>query len=131
MQLAACICVGVLWGCTNSFIKRGSVAAESNPTLSQQQSRFAVVDFWFKLLTTWKFVLPQALNLIGSVCFAILLGKAPLSFVVPITNAVSLLANAVTDWASGEHIDLALAAPGVLFLALGVYLCATATSSAL
>lgn len=127
MQLAACICVGVLWGCTNSFIKRGSVAADHQASLSQHPARLSIVTFWYNLLTTWKFVLPQALNLVGSICFAILLGKAPLSFVVPITNAVSLLANAVTDWATGEQINLTLAAPGVLFLAVGVFLCATAT----
>lgn len=123
--VAACTCVGALWGCTNSFIKRGSVIAEATSHSTQQRSRFAAVNFWHRLLTTWGFVLPQALNLIGSASFAFLLGKAPLSCVVPIANATSLLSNAVTDWAIGEQIDLAFAAPGVLFLAFGVYLCAT------
>lgn len=125
MQLAACLCIGLLWGCTNSFVKRGSAAASLKAASSQQPQHLSVASFWYRLLTTWKFVLPQALNLLGSVCFAYLLGKARLSFVVPITNASSLLANAVTDWAIGEQVNLALAAPGALFLALGMYLCAT------
>ena len=121
MQLAGCIAVGVLWGCTNSFIKRGSVAAKAKP----RSSELSVVAFWSNLLRTWKFVLPQVLNLLGSIAFALLLGKAPLSLVVPVTNAVSLLSNAVTDWLLGEHIDLTYAAPGIVCLATGITLCAS------
>ena len=124
MQLASCIGVGVLWGCTNSFIKRGSVVADSKNFDQPCDSSWSVVHLWVNLLTTWRFLVPQALNLVGSVCFAYLLGRAPLSFVVPVTNAISLLSNAMTDWLLGEHIDLAYAAPGVLLLALGVGLCA-------
>ncbi len=124
MQLASCIIVGVLWGCTNSFIKRGSVVADIKSVDQACDSSWSVVHLWVNLLTTWRFLVPQALNLVGSVCFAYLLGRAPLSFVVPVTNAISLLSNAMTDWLLGEHIDLAYAAPGVLLLALGVGLCA-------
>lgn len=125
MQLASCVGVGVVWGCTNSFIKRGSVAACTKSTSAVRSTDWPLVDLWYNLVTTWRYLLPQALNLVGSVGFALLLGKAPLSFVVPVTNAVSLLSNAVTDWALGEQIDLAYAAPGVLLLALGVGLCAS------
>ncbi len=125
MQLASCIGVGVLWGCTNSFIKRGSVVADAKSVDQACDSSWSVVNLWVNLLTTWRFLVPQALNLVGSVCFAYLLGRAPLSFVVPVTNAISLLSNAMTDWLLGEHIDLAYAAPGVLLLALGVGLCAS------
>ena len=125
MQVAACACVGIVWGCTNSFIKQGSLAAESRSQAKPDHLEYAVVGLWFRLLTTWRYLLPQALNLAGSVCFTVLLGAAPLSFVVPVTNAVSLLANAMTDWALGETVDLAYAAPGVLLLALGVGLCAS------
>lgn len=125
MQVAACACVGIVWGCTNSYIKQGSLAAESGSQVAVQRSRYALLDLWCRLLTTWRFLLPQTLNLAGSVCFALLLGAAPLSFVVPVTNAVSLLANAMTDWALGEPIDLAYAAPGILLLAIGVGLCAS------
>ena len=121
MQLASCVVVGVLWGCTNSFIKRGSVEAESKAT----PANWSVLNLWYNLLSTWRFLVPQALNLLGSVAFALLLGKAPLSFVVPVTNAVSLLSNAVTDWMLGEQIDLKYAAPGVLCLAVGITLCAS------
>lgn len=124
MQLASCIGVGVLWGCTNSFIKRGSVVADNKSVDQACDFKWSVVHLWVNLLTTWRFLVPQALNLVGSVCFAYLLGRAPLSFVVPVTNAISLLSTAVTDWLLGEHIDLAYAAPGVLLLALGVGLCA-------
>ena len=132
MQLASCIGVGVLWGCTNSFIKRGSVVADCKSCDQACDSSWSVVHSiginsvgLFNLLTTWRFLVPQALNWVGSVCFAYLLGRAPLSFVVPVTNAISLLSNAMTDWLLGEHIDLAYAAPGVLLLALGVGLCAS------
>ena len=52
----------------------------------------AVVNLWLCMLTTWRFFLPQALDLAGSACFTLLLGAAPLSFVVPVTNAMSLCA---------------------------------------
>ena len=125
MQVAACACVGIVWGCTNSFIRKGSLAAVSPAQAKPHQAGWAILDLWVRLLTTWRFFLPQALNVAGSICFTLLLGAAPLSFVVPVTNAVSLLANAVTDWALGETVDLAYAVPGVLLLALGVGLCAS------
>ena len=125
MQVAACACVGIVWGCTNSFIKHGSVAAQSKASAGDRCLKWSVLDLWIRLLTTWRFLLPQALNLTGSVCFTLLLGSAPLSFVGPVTNAISLLSNAVTDFALGEKISLAYAAPGVLLVALGVSLCAS------
>ncbi len=79
-------------------------------------------------VTTPAFLVPQLLNLSGSLLFTVLLHQpgSRLSFAVPLANGTSILANAVVDWAVAGKSDRRVSARyllGVACLGLGVLLC--------
>lgn len=121
----AALLVGLLWGVTNPFVKRGSGKvdervkrfASGSPAFSQQ------LWIW---LTTPSFLVPQLLNQSGSILFVYLLGSGgDISTIVPAANACSLLFNALADLALGEPFQLPQLGLGTLLVAFGVYLCGT------
>lgn len=113
LTVPTALLVGLLWGVTNSFIKQGSVRLE----VSQQQG--AGLCSWLQpsLLTPW------LLNQTGSILFVTLLASADISKAVPIANAVSIAANAVTDMCLGEQYIPHYLVPGCMLVAAGVLLC--------
>jgi hypothetical protein len=113
------IAVGLLWGATNPFIREGTLVA-------RKRTGNAVLVH----LTTPRYIVPQLLNLSGSVLFAAILRhpRAQLSLAVPLANGTSILANALVDWVIGgrqnrEDCTSASYLCGVACLALGVFLC--------
>lgn len=86
----AALIVGVIWGGTNPFIKRGSLVVEA---LQQQQG---VNSRWHSWLSP-SLCIPWLINQLGSVFFVLLLGQADISTAVPVANAISIAANAVVS----------------------------------
>ena len=77
-------------------------------------------------LVTWQYSVFQALNLLGSVLFALALRdrESAISVAVPLANGTSILANAVVDYLLGEGVSFWPGVPGVACLTAGVVLCA-------
>ena len=123
-----CVTIGVLWGCTNTFIRVGAlqVQRKRERASSKASSRFrAAFGDLPLLLTTPAFIVPQSLNLCGSAAFSWLQGRVRLTVAGPVVNTVALTANAVADWAAGEPVQLHLAVPGVALVAIGAALCSS------
>lgn len=117
--------VGLLWGATNPFIARGARIAAAQP--ARRRTGVPLLDGLLHHLLTPAFLLPQALNLIGSVLFAAALGGGNISVTGPVANGVSLAANAVVDHLLGDRLASPLGgALGVLLVATGVTLCSLA-----
>lgn len=112
---AAAVLVGAVWGITNPFVKRGSVRAEAAASAGAA---------WHASWVSPALLLPWLANQCGSVLFVALLGSgADISQAVPVANAVSIAANAVTDVALGEQYRLGRLLPGCALVAAGVLLC--------
>ena len=116
--------VGLLWGATNPFIRRGTLVVRSR----EDRYKNAVLAH----LSTPAFIVPQLLNLSGSLLFTVLLRQpgSRLSIAVPLANGTSILSNALVDWAvaiKGEHGRAHRVSASYLFgvacLGLGVLLC--------
>jgi hypothetical protein len=122
--LLSCAAIGVVWGATNPFVRRGTIAVEAKKKKKQRATASSPLLLY---LTTPQFLVPQFLNQAGGVAFSALLasGAAPLSLAVPAVNAACLASNAVTDVLLGEQYRLALLVPGVLLVAAGLVLCST------
>lgn len=86
----AALLVGILWGATNPFIKRGSVKVEALITQRHQQGRTG----WLCWLSP-SLCVPWLANQSASLVFILLLGQADISMVVPVANAISIASNAV------------------------------------
>ncbi|KAJ1556542.1 hypothetical protein HK405_002576, partial [Cladochytrium tenue] len=97
------IAVALCWGFTNPFIKRatsGLAAVSARHAASPWLVRTAA-ETWF-LLSSWRFVLPFAINLSGSAVYYYTLGRSRLSLVVPITSSLTLAFTAVAGAIIGE-----------------------------
>ncbi|KAI3431628.1 hypothetical protein D9Q98_004676 [Chlorella vulgaris] len=119
------ILIGIVWGSTNPFIARGARIAAARTI--RRITGVAAVDSLLHHLLTPDFILPQALNLSGSVLFAATLGGSNVSFVVPVANGVSLAANAVFDYLLGDSLSSPISGiSGLLLVFFGVTLCSLA-----
>lgn len=80
-------------------------------------------------ITTPAFILPQLLNLSGSVLFAASLASSNISLAVPLANGTSLAATALVGHLLGDTITFWPGLPGVGLLILGVTLCTISSPS--
>lgn len=115
--------VGLLWGCTNPFMKLGSRGI--NRVHSQANSKLPklVRELQF-LFTQWKYVVPLVINLFGSFVFYQSLGKSDLSLVVPICNSLTFIFTTLTaQFILGESAPNTYTYFGMALVVLGVGTC--------
>ncbi|KAL6650371.1 hypothetical protein ACP70R_009296 [Stipagrostis hirtigluma subsp. patula] len=117
---ASMVAVGLVWGATNALMRRGALVWDRRARAS---SGGGLVRRWVDLLLTWQYSAPFAANLCASATFFALLGAAPISVAVPVTNAVTFAATAAAAAALGERVRLARAALGTALIVLGVWVC--------
>ncbi|WJX52217.1 hypothetical protein P8452_38353 [Trifolium repens] len=103
------IAVGLVWGTTNAIMRRGALlwdealkfssAKQPHPhSTNLAQNIFFSLRNCLKLLSIWQYAIPFIINLSVSVSatFFSILSDAPLSLVVPVTNATTF-ASTVTS----------------------------------
>jgi hypothetical protein len=76
-------------------------------------------------ILTLEFIVPQSINLLGSVLFARLLSAGSLSVAIPLTNGVSIVSNALVDYLLGDGVTVWPGLPGVMLVLVGSVLCST------
>ena len=115
---ASMVAVGLVWGATNALMRRGALVWDRRARASPSGGN--VFRRWAALLLTWQYSAPFAANLCASAAFFALLGAAPISVAVPVTNAVTFAATAA---ALGERVRLGPAVLGTALIVLGVSVC--------
>ncbi|PVH34733.1 hypothetical protein PAHAL_7G019100 [Panicum hallii] len=120
VDAASMVAVGLVWGATNALMRRGALVWDRRARASPSSS---VLRRWAALLVTWQYSAPFAANLCASAAFFALLGAAPISVAVPVTNAVTFAATAVAAAILGERVRPAPAALGTALIVLGVWIC--------
>ncbi|KAI9168566.1 hypothetical protein H9P43_007939 [Blastocladiella emersonii ATCC 22665] len=110
----------ILWGCTTPLIRRGALGVDA----VAHKGRVAELAW---LATSWRYVLPLALNLCGSLAFVRALQYADLAVVSPLTNSLTLAMTWVTGWLMGENLGDPVSLAGVALVGAGSYLCITAS----
>ncbi|KAL4438680.1 hypothetical protein ABPG77_006284 [Micractinium sp. CCAP 211/92] len=119
--LVSSCCAGI----TNPFIARGTRLAAKKA--SRTLTGVGPLDGLLHHLLTPAFLLPQALNLGGSVLFAAALSSCDISVAAPVANGVSLAANALFDHLLGDRLSSpASGIAGILLVGFGVTLCTLA-----
>jgi Putative transmembrane family 234 len=119
-DLASMVLVGALWGCTNPFLRKGSVESEKQQ-IAAPRSFLKSSLLAFLNVQVW---LPYLLNQSGSIMFYILLANSDLSLAVPICNALALVFSFATSVLLGESIDKPLRSfLGAALVLLGVTIC--------
>ncbi|GAA0151721.1 hypothetical protein LIER_10376 [Lithospermum erythrorhizon] len=121
------VLVGLVWGATNAFMKRGAfiwdkkLKSPSQPNTAYQNPILKTMSNWINLVLTWQYSLPFMLNLSASATFFAILGNTPISLAVPVTNATTFAATAVFGMILGEKIRVGLALLGTFFIVVGVF----------
>eukprot|EP01112_Ceratiomyxa_fruticulosa_P013735 TRINITY_DN387_c0_g4_i2.p1 TRINITY_DN387_c0_g4~~TRINITY_DN387_c0_g4_i2.p1 ORF type:complete len:138 (+),score=8.90 TRINITY_DN387_c0_g4_i2:131-544(+) len=114
------IIVGMLWGCTNPLMKRGSKGVSEIRRDSAIKQFFAEFKFLF---SRYQYVIPLVINLSGSIVFYYTLGKTDISLVVPITNSLTFLFTTLTSRFLGEEYPTNSTYIGMGLVLLGVSIC--------
>ncbi|CAH0718011.1 unnamed protein product, partial [Brenthis ino] len=112
---------GLLWGCTNPFIRQGTrglckVRADSILGLAYAETMF--------LLGNWKYMVPWLINQSGSLVYLIAVQQVPLSLAVPAANSLAFAFTALTGAAIGAEEPLDGGSSfGVVLIGIGTALC--------
>lgn len=139
------ILVGAVWGCTNPFLRRGSVdepdgkqfhTSSEGETFDNTKGNYGVdqdrgspikknplVKSLSRLLRVGVW-LPYLLNQCGSLLYYKLLATSNLTLSVPICNALALVFSSMTGFLLGERVDKPMrAALGSALVSVGVGIC--------
>ncbi|XP_064994531.1 uncharacterized protein LOC135582563 isoform X1 [Musa acuminata AAA Group] len=109
------IVVGIVWGATNAVMRRGALVWDRKLQLRSRTPGhrprgrlLGHVLMWIDLLLTWQYSVPFLINLSASAAFFHMLGGAPISVAVPVTNATTFAATAVAAMILGEEMRVGL-----------------------
>ncbi|KAL1094124.1 hypothetical protein V6Z11_D06G074000 [Gossypium hirsutum] len=106
------LAVGLIWGATNAAMRRGallwdrylkSTPNSGDPPRKFDQKLLNSLSNWLTLLLFWQYSIPFFINLSASATFFAILGQAPISLAVPVTNATTFAATAVFGILLGEE----------------------------
>ena len=114
------ILVGALWGCTNPFMRQGSIESKRS---SEQEETKSVLKSLFRLarIKVW---LPYLINQLGSLLYYKQLASSNLTLSVPICNATAMVFSCITSFFLGERLNQPRRAVlGVTLILLGVQIC--------
>ena len=113
-RAAAYVCVALLWGVTNPFLKRQLTSSTQGETTLQ-----TLISF----ISDTSKVFPFAINQMGSLLFYYLLANEPVTTASPICNSLTFAFTAVTAFFLGERSQCpALLFLGVACVLLGTYI---------
>jgi drug/metabolite transporter (DMT)-like permease len=118
--ICSLIAVGILWGATNPFIKKGSAGVENVKAPRSSLQLLCEVKY---LACRWQYLLPFFLNQCGSVLYYITLGTSDLTLAVPVANSLTFVATALCGWAVGEEVPNRRTCFGILLVLCGIALC--------
>lgn len=100
-NLLGLICVGLLWGCTNPFIRLGSEGIENINSGSSSKNLWLELKMIGMRLKYW---IPFLLNQMGSVVYVWTLQTSNIIVAVPVANSLTFAFTALTGYCLGEKI---------------------------
>lgn len=111
--------VGMLWGCSNPFIKRAQSESQSEKADPKSPS---IVTSITRLVTNPRMFFPFLVNQSGSFVYYYLLSSEPVSRASPICNSLTFLFTAVTGylWFGEEVRNPVLLCLGIIAILAGV-----------
>lgn len=120
------ITVGVLWGCTNPFIKHAQAISARNKTDKEKKNEHLFSSL-LNMFQDVSVLIPFAVNQMGSLVFYMLLYNEPISIASPVCNSLTFIFTAITGhFILGEDIPSpTLMILGSLCVVIGIYICIT------
>lgn len=119
-QSASLVVVGLLWGATNPFIRRGTVGVDK---ITADSSIMKTLLEWKFLITRWQYIVPFLLNQSGGILYFYALQNADLSLAVPVANSCTFLFTALTAMLLGEQKQSPKTYAGIGLITTGISIC--------
>ncbi|CAH0547368.1 unnamed protein product [Brassicogethes aeneus] len=119
-ELFSLIGVAALWGGTNPLIKRNS------KEIVQVKANNAFMQFVLELkylFTNVQYLVPMALNQLGSVLYFFTLQHVDLSLSVPVANSLTFVFTAIVGCFLGEKLPTRETCLGIFLILLGTAIC--------
>ncbi|XP_061380585.1 transmembrane protein 234 homolog [Danaus plexippus] len=115
------VLTGMLWGCTNPFIRQGTKGLRKVCAKTKLGQAYAEIIF---LLGNWRYVVPWLINQCGSLVYLSAVQRVPLSLAVPTANSLAFAFTALTGATLGieEPLDF-VSIMGIVLIAAGTALC--------
>ncbi|XP_062535481.1 transmembrane protein 234 homolog [Armigeres subalbatus] len=120
VSLLMIVVVALFWGATNPFIRRGSLGYNNLKSATKCGQLWLEVKF---LVSRWQYLLPLALNQLGSVVYVFALQRAELSLVVPMANSLTFVFTAITARLLGEQGASWKTYTGMMLVIAGTGIC--------
>ncbi|KYB28221.1 transmembrane protein 234 homolog [Tribolium castaneum] len=114
------ICVAILWGGTNPFLKKNSKEITTIKADSAIKQFFLEIKYLF---TNTRYLIPMALNQMGSILYFLTLQRVDLSLSVPVANSLTFAFTALSGLILGEKPPKRNTILGVLLILAGTSLC--------
>ncbi|KAF2898019.1 hypothetical protein ILUMI_08160 [Ignelater luminosus] len=119
-EIVCLVSVAFLWGATNPFIKRGS------KSITKVKADNPVKQFLLELkylITNIQYIMPMALNQLGSVLYFLTLPNVDLSLSVPVANSLTFVFTGLCGWLLGEKPASKHTYLGMVLILIGTCLC--------
>ncbi|XP_001650943.2 transmembrane protein 234 homolog [Aedes aegypti] len=120
ISLVMIVVVALLWGATNPFIRRGSLGYNNLKAPTKCGQLWLEVKF---LVSRWQYLLPLALNQLGSVVYVFALQRTELSLIVPMANSLTFVFTVITARLLGEQGGSWKTYTGMILVIAGTVLC--------
>ncbi|CAH2097953.1 unnamed protein product [Euphydryas editha] len=112
---------GVLWGCTNPFIRQGTKGLRKVHAETWIGQAYAEIAF---LLGNWRYVVPWLVNQLGSLVYLVAIQRVPLSLAMPAANSLAFAFTALTGSLVGTEEPLDQGSIfGIMLIGVGTALC--------
>lgn len=109
------VAVGVLWGCSNPFIKQAQ--GDSQSTNESAMNLSNIVQSLKTFITNPRMFLPYMVNQSGSLIYYYMLSSEPVSRAGPICNSLTFMFTALTGY---FYFREEVKNPGMLFLGVAI-----------
>ncbi|SPJ09296.1 conserved protein, unknown function [Plasmodium sp. DRC-Itaito] len=110
------IIIGILWGCTNAFMKKGYTTYKGYNENINKESIFSI-------FTNYYIIVPYILNQIGSLFYYYLLSKCDISLVMPLCNTGSFFFTYITELIIFKKSLTLNSLMGFILTSLGIFIC--------
>ncbi|KYO01819.1 conserved protein, unknown function [Plasmodium gaboni] len=107
--------IGILWGCTNAYMKKGCIYKSNDENIKKENI--------LSIFTNYYIIVPYILNQIGSLFYYYLLSTSDISLVMPLCNTCSFFFTYVTELVIFKKELTFNSLMGFMLISLGIFIC--------
>ena len=118
--IAGYFAVGLIWGTTNALMEKGTKSSKNENSKNDENALKETGN----MFSNWRFLLPFAINQLGSVINNFVVAASDLSIAIPAVNCITFIITYISQKAlKGESISDIKFFMGTTLIMIGMYFC--------